>query len=86
MNTIMVVIYCFNEYQYLLIQEKDIFTDFLNVSSLSIYYEDIFEKYDITHLVIPASAKMGIFIKKDENYNKIYSDDNFVIYERLNNK
>ncbi len=67
-------------------EEKDIFTDFLNVSSLSIYYEDIFEKYDITHLVIPASAKMGIFIKKDENYNKIYSDDNFVIYERLNNK
>lgn len=64
-------------------EEKDIFTDFLNVSSLSIYYEDIFEKYDITHLVIPASAKMGIFIKKDENYNKLYSDDNFIIYERL---
>ncbi len=64
-------------------KEKDVFTDFLNVSSLSIYYEDIFEKYDITHLVIPANAKMNIFIKRDENYNKLYSDDNFIIYERL---
>lgn len=64
-------------------KEKDVFTDFLNVSSLSIYYEDIFEKYDITHLVIPANAKMNIFIKRDENYNKLYSDDDFIIYERL---
>ncbi len=64
-------------------KDKNIFTDFLNVSSLSVNYEDIFDKYEITHLLIPNNAKMNIFIKQDENYEELYKDDNFVIYERL---
>ena len=62
---------------------KDVFTDFLNVSSLSVNYEDIFDKYEITHVLIPNNAKMNIFIKQDDNYNELYKDDNFVIYERF---
>lgn len=64
-------------------KDKDIFTDFLNVSSLSVHYEDIFDKYEITHLLIPNNAKMNLFIKQDDNYKELYKDDNFVIYERL---
>lgn len=64
-------------------KDKDIFTDFLNVSSLSVHYEDIFDKYEITHLLIPSNARMNTFIKKDDNYKELYKDDNFVIYERL---
>ena len=64
-------------------KEKDIFSDFIRVSSLSVHYEDIFEKYKITHLIIPNNAKMELFISKDDKYNEIYKDDNFVIYERL---
>ena len=64
-------------------ENKDVFTDFLNVSGLNVDYEKIFKKYDITHLIIPSNAKMTIYINKDENYNKIYKDDDFVIYERL---
>lgn len=63
--------------------DKDIFTDFLNVSSLSVHYEDIFDKYEITHILIPNNAKMNLFIKQDNNYNELYKDDNFIIYERL---
>ena len=64
-------------------EHKDIFTDFLNVSSLSVHYEDIFDKYKITHLLIPSNAKMNLFIKQDDYYNELYKDDNFIIYERL---
>lgn len=64
-------------------KDKDIFTDFLNVSSLSVHYEDIFDKYEITHLLIPNNAKMNLFIEKDDNYEELYKDDNFVIYERI---
>ena len=64
-------------------KDKNIFTDFLNVSSLSVNYEDIFDKYEITHVLIPNNAKMNIFIKQDDNYNELYKDDNFVIYERF---
>ena len=64
-------------------KNKDIFTDFVRVSSLSVHYEDIFDKYDITHLIIPNNSKMNLFVSKDENYKELYKDDHFVIYERL---
>jgi len=65
--------------------EDDIFMDFINVSSIGTFYEDIFEKYDITHAIMYKNAKISMIIDKtqDSNYKKIYSDDYFVIYERL---
>lgn len=64
-------------------KNKDIFTDFIRISSVSVYYEDIFNKYEITHLIIPNNTKINLFISRDDNYNELYKDDNFVIYERL---
>lgn len=65
--------------------ENDIFMDFINVSSIGTFYEDIFEKYDITHAIMYKNAKISMIIDKtqDSNYKKIYSDNYFVIYERL---
>ena len=65
-------------------KEKNIFNDFLNVASANVHYETIFNKYDITHLLIPKNAKINLFISKDDNYKELYSDDHFVIYERQN--
>lgn len=67
-------------------KEEDIFMDFINVSSIGDFYEDIFEKYGITHAIMYKDAKISMIIDKtnDKNYKKIYEDDYFVIYERLN--
>ena len=67
-------------------KDEDIFSDFINTSSISKYYEDTFEKYNITHVILGKKSKTNMLINKshDENYKEIYSDDNFVIYERLN--
>ena len=64
-------------------EDKDIFTDFLNTAGLSVHYDTMFDKYDITHLLIPKNAKMNNFIKEDEDYKELYKDDDFIIYERL---
>ena len=66
-------------------KDEDIFSDFINTSSISKYYEDTFEKYNITHVILGKKSKTNLIINKshDENYKEIYSDDNFVIYERL---
>ena len=64
--------------------EKDVFSDAVQVASISRYYEDVFDKYEITHLLIPNNTKMNMFISRDENYKELYKDNNFVIYERLN--
>lgn len=63
--------------------ENDIFSDFLNISNIGTYYENKFEEYGITHVIMYQNAKLNMFISRDENYNKIYEDNRFVIYERL---
>lgn len=64
-------------------KEKDVFTDVLQTSGIGRYYEDTFDKYEITHLLIPNNTKINLFISKDDNYKELYKDDYFVIYERL---
>ena len=67
-------------------KEDDIFMDFIETSGIGKFYSDIFEKYNITHVITYKTSKMNMIIEKteDKNYNEIYSDDYFVIYERLN--
>lgn len=64
-------------------QDKDIFSDFMNISNINVYYEEQFEKYDITHVMMYKNAKLNLLLSKDDNYNELYNDGNFVIYERL---
>lgn len=68
--------------------DQDIFSDFIDTSNIGKYYEDIFEKYNITHVITYKNSKMNMIItkSKDENYKELYSDKYFVIYERLNSK
>ena len=67
-------------------EDEDIFSDFINTSGISKFYEETFEKYDNTHVIIYKKSKTNMIITKtnDVNYKELYSDDNFVIYERLN--
>ena len=69
-------------------KDEDIFTDFINTSGISKFYEETFEKYNITHVLIYKKSKTNMIITelKDKNYKELYSDDNFVVYERLNSK
>ena len=66
-------------------KEEDIFTDFIQTSNISTFYEDTFEKYDITHVITYKNSKMNMIIEKteDEKYKKLYQDEHFIIYERM---
>ena len=62
---------------------QDIFSDFIKSSNLDVYFGDIFEKYDITHVILYKNSKMNMIIEKTglENYKLIAEDLNFVFYE-----
>ena len=66
-------------------KKDDIFMDFINTSNIGTFYEDTFEKYDITHVITYKNSKMNMIITKtkDPKYKELYSDDYFVVYERL---
>lgn len=62
---------------------QDILSDFFATSGLTVHYEETFEKYNITHIMIYNNSMLSIFLSKDENYKIIYVDDCVIIYERL---
>ena len=61
-----------------------IFNDFLDLSGVNNdKIEETLDKYEITHLIMYKDAKLRTFIKQDkENYELLYEDDYFCIYER----
>lgn len=65
---------------------KDIFSDFLNVSQIATWYNNVFKEYGVTHVITGSSSKLNMLISKEPSYNKIYSDKNFVLYERVINE
>lgn len=46
-------------------------------------YEEIFAKYEITHVVIYNTNKLKSVLDKDDNYKKIYIDEHFTMYQKL---
>lgn len=68
-------------------KKDDIFMDFINTSGIAEFYEDTFEKYGITHVITYKNSKTNMIITKtkDSKYKELYSDDYFIVYERLQN-
>lgn len=64
-------------------KEEDIFSDFIDMSSIGTFYGDIFEKYGMTHVITYKNSKINMIITKTEpeKYNELYQDDYFVVYE-----
>lgn len=64
-------------------KEEDIFSDFIDTSSIGKFYGDIFKKYDMTHVITYKNSKVNMIITKTEpeKYKELYKDEHFVIYE-----
>lgn len=62
---------------------RDIFSDYINISSIGTYYDTKFGEYGITHVMCVTNAKLNMFLARDIKYKELYKDNNFVIYERL---
>lgn len=64
---------------------RDIFMDFVKLSSMNeIWFEDIFDKYEITHVLLYKNSKINLIIKNTNKgeYKVLHEDSNFIIYER----
>ena len=66
--------------------ELDIFSDALNVPNMSEDYDTIFNKYGINYAIVYSNNTVCKVLDLDSNYSKIYQDDYFNIYEKLDVK
>ena len=64
-------------------KEEDIFSDFIDTSSIGKFYGDTFEKYNMTHVITYKNSKVNMIITKadSEKYEQLYEDDYVVIYK-----
>jgi hypothetical protein len=62
--------------------EYDVFDDYHFSPS---NYADVYDFYDITHILIYKDDENAIYdvMKDDKNYNILYEDEYFIFYERL---
>lgn len=59
--------------------------DWNDIDESNVDYNKIFDKYNITHLLLSNNEKTAMKIKEDPNWNCIYQDDSFILYERKSN-
>lgn len=65
---------------------KDIFSDALNIDGMNADYNTKFKEYGITHIICYSNARLGVALAQDKDYNMIYQDDYFKIFERISAK
>ncbi len=63
---------------------KDIFSDALNIAGIAMDYHNAFETYGVTHVISYSNSKLVMLLKEDKAYEKLYEDDYFAIFKRLN--
>ena len=69
-------------YTYTYNHKRDIFNDYVNVLFFNKYYEDIFSFYDIDYVLMSKNQNINVYLNRDTNYDIIYEDDYFVLFER----
>lgn len=67
-------------------KDCNIFSDYLSISGIGMYYDDAFNNYGVTHVMSYKNSKLTMLMTKDENYKVLYKDDHFIFFERLNVK
>ena len=62
--------------------DTDIFYDYIYISNGVGHYEDVFDKYDFTHILLYTDEITTPYLKADIGYDVIYEDENFTLFEK----
>ena len=61
--------------------DTEIFKDYIEVYRGIVAYDKIVDKYNLTHLLVNKDSIIDNYMKNDDGYKELYSDDYFVLYE-----
>lgn len=62
--------------------KEDIMEEYFMLQTGRIYYADVLEKYQFTHLLISESDILGTYLPKDDNYQEAYSNKSYRVFVR----
>lgn len=65
-------------------KKYDVMKEFISLESGKIYYKEILNKYNFTHLLVSKNDILNTYLPYDKDYKLIYSSDFYKIYENKN--
>lgn len=63
--------------------KEDILKEYFQLTKGGIYYKDVFDKYGFTHILTAQESLLSTYLPHDEEYRKVYSDEEYVVYEKI---
>ena len=63
-------------------EDCTVLEDWINTDYGNVDYNDTFEKYHITHVLIENKKSLNRYISQDERYDLLYQSAGFSLYER----
>lgn len=63
-------------------KQKDVMKEYYNLQFGQLYYRDVLEEYDFTHLLVSRADLLATYLPHDEAYRLVYEDDTYLIYQR----
>ena len=61
---------------------RDIYEEHIRLVYGNLYYENIFEEYDIDYVLLYKSNIVSTYLYNDKNYTIEYEDDYFILFKR----
>lgn len=66
-------------------KKEDIMKEYYLLQTGSLYYKDFVDKYRFTHLIVTEQDILFAYLKHDNDYKVVYSNEKYDLYKRINN-
>lgn len=63
-------------------KKDDIFNEYFDMLYGNVYYKDVLDKYNFTHLIVSKGDMLDTYLCKDEEYSVIYKNDEYSLFKR----
>jgi hypothetical protein len=63
-------------------KKEEVFQEYSSLQRGKLYYKDILNKYEFSHLLITNSDLLFTYLPKDSDYAMVYSNEKYMLYEK----
>ena len=63
--------------------QRDIMHEYCSMLSGDIYYKDVLDEYQFTHLLVSKDDILNAYLPHDADYQPVYQDDTYFVYQRI---
>jgi hypothetical protein len=63
-------------------QQSDIMKEYFLLQAGKLYYKEVLNRYEFTHLLVPESDILHTYLPYDTDYRRTYDDGEYAVYQR----